>query len=157
MYDAMRAAMNFGMDYYLFGADSTREIGMANRIINFFEADDYQHARFNWDGSAPSEQYTEGEAGSNAVAAIALRSTPDSEDKIKRNLQNAWDVKFITGQYRYYEGLVHYLAMLHLSGNFKIWKPKPTAKSKTVELTTTEDDEYNGKKFHCGRTFKIVK
>jgi hypothetical protein len=37
MYDAMRCAMNFGMDYYLFGADSTREIEMATRIINFFE------------------------------------------------------------------------------------------------------------------------
>ena len=139
MYDAMRSAMNFGMDYYLFGADSTREIEMATRIINFFEKDGYQHARFNWDGSNPQEQYTQGEAGANAVAAIALRSTPGSEDKIKKNLQNAWDTKFMTGQYRYYDGLVHYLAMLHLSGTFKIWKPKPEVSEKEVTA-----NEYNG-------------
>lgn len=145
MYDAMRSAMNFGMDYYLFGADSTREIEMATRIINFFEKDGYQHARFNWDGSNPSEQYTQGEAGANAVAAIALRSTSGSEDKIKKNLQNAWDTKFMTGQYRYYDGLVHYLAMLHLSGNFKIWKPKPTVESeeKTIEGTEINGVTYN--------------
>ena len=29
----------------------------------------------------------------------------------------------MTGQYRYYDGLVHYLSMLHLCGTFKIWKP----------------------------------
>ena len=148
MYDAMRCAMNFGMDYYLFGADSTREIEMANRIINFFEKDGYQHARFNWDGSNPQEQYTQGEAGANAVAAIALRSTADSEEKIKKNLQNAWDTKFMTGQYRYYDGLVHYLAMLHLSGNFKIWKPKPTAEDKSVEA-----NEYCGVKIEKDTTF----
>ena len=148
MYDAMRCAMNFGMDYYLFGADSTREIEMANRIINFFEKDGYKHARFNWDGSNPQEQYTQGEAGANAVAAIALRSSADSEEKIKKNLQNAWDTKFMTGQYRYYDGLVHYLAMLHLSGNFKIWKPKPTAEDKSVEAS-----EYCGVKIEKDTTF----
>ena len=148
MYDAMRCAMNFGMDYYLFGADSTREIEMANRIINFFEKDGYQHARFNWDGSNPQEQYTQGEAGANAVAAIALRSTADSEEKIKKNLQNAWDTKFMTGQYRYYDGLVHYLSMLHLSGNFKIWKPKPTVEEKSVEAS-----EYCGVKIEKDTTF----
>lgn len=148
MYDAMRSAMNFGMDYYLFGADSTREIEMATRIINFFEKDGYQHARFNWDGSNPQEQYTQGEAGANAVAAIALRSTPGSEDKIKKNLQNAWDTKFMTGQYRYYDGLVHYLAMLHLSGTFKIWKPKPEVSEKEVTA-----NEYNGVNIANDTTF----
>ena len=148
MYDAMRCAMNFGMDYYLFGADSTREIEMAKRIIDFFEQDGYKHARFNWDGSNPQEQYTQGEAGANAVAAIALRSTADSEEKIKKNLQNAWDTKFMTGQYRYYDGLVHYLAMLHLSGNFKIWKPKPEVTDKEVSA-----NEYNGIKITKDTTF----
>ena len=148
MYDAMRCAMNFGMDYYLFGADSTREIEMATRIINFFEKDGYKHARFNWDGSNPQEQYTQGEAGANAVAAIALRSTADSEEKIKKNLQNAWDTKFMTGQYRYYDGLVHYLAMLHLSGNFKIWKPKPEVTEKEVSA-----NEYCGVKIEKDTTF----
>ena len=139
MYDAMRCAMNFAMDYYLFGADSTRQVEMAKRIIDFFEQDGYKHGRFNWDGSNPSENYTLGETGANAVAAIALKDMSGYEDIIKKNLQKAWDAKPMTGQYRYYDGLVHYLSMLHLCGSFKIWKPKPEMKQKTVEA-----DEYNG-------------
>jgi hypothetical protein len=133
MYDAMRCAMNFGMDYYLFGVDADRETEMAKRIIDFFERDGYQHGRFNWDGSNPSESYTTGEKGANAVATYALMNDASYEAAIKKNLEMAWNERFMTGQYRYYDGLVHYLAMLHLTGNFKIWKPKPTAEEKTIE------------------------
>jgi len=49
----------------------------------------------------------------------------------------------MTGQYRYYDGLVHYLAMLHLSGTFKIWKPKPKdVKEKTMEAAKIGDTEF---------------
>ena len=123
MYDAMRCAMNFGMDYYLFGADAERQTEMAKRIIDFFEKDGYKHARFNWDGSNPSEDYTLGQMGCNAVACYALMGEDGYHDQIVRNLQMAWNGQLMTGQYRYYEGLVHYLSMLHLCGSFKIWKP----------------------------------
>ncbi|MBP5539896.1 MAG: hypothetical protein J6X69_08805 [Bacteroidales bacterium] len=125
MYDAMRCAMNFGMDYYLFGVDATRQTQMAKRIIDFFEADGYKHARFNWDGTGASETYTLGETGANAVACYALMGTTGYEEIIRKNLQMAWDATLMTGQYRYYDGMVHYLSMLHLCGSFKIWKPKP--------------------------------
>ena len=58
MYDAMRCAMNVGMDYYLFGADAANQEAMMGRLINFFEKDGYTHARFNWDGSNAAETYT---------------------------------------------------------------------------------------------------
>lgn len=122
--EAIRCAMNFGMDYYLFRADDDRQKAMAKRIIDFFEADGYQHARFNWDGSSPSESYTVGQMGCNAVACYALMSEEGYEDIIKKNLQKAWDAVFMTGQYRYYDGMVHFLAMLHLCGSFRIWKPQ---------------------------------
>jgi len=140
MYDAMRCAMNFGMDYYLFGADSKRQEEMAKRIIDFFEKDGYKHARFNWDGSGGSEEYTLGETGANAVACYALMGVSGYEDIIKKNLKMAWDGKLMTGQYRYYDGLVHYLSMLHLLGSFKIWKPAPTVGEKTVAGPITEGD-----------------
>ena len=143
MYDAMRSAMNFGMDFYLFGADSVREVEMAKRIIDFFEKDKYEHARFNWDGTGGSESYTQGEKGANAVAALALKDVSGYDEIIKKNLQMAWDEPFMTGQYRYYDGLVHYLAMLHLSGTFKIWKPKPKdVKEKTMEAAKIGDTEF---------------
>ena len=148
MYDAMRCAMNFGMDYYLFGTDAKRETEMAKRIIDFFEKDGYQHARFNWDGSNPSESYTQGEKGANAVATYALMNESSYEDAIKKNLEMAWNEKFMTGQYRYYDGLVHYLAMLHLTGSFKIWKPKPKVEEKAVEA-----NEYCGVEIKNDTTF----
>ena len=147
MYDAMRCAMNFGMDYYLFGVDSARQEEMARRIIDFFEKDGYKHARFNWDGSNPQEQYTQGEAGANAVAAMALINDSKYDAAVKKNLELAWDTKFMTGQYRYYDGLVHYLAMLHLSGTFKIWKPKPNVES---EEKTINETEINGVTYNDG-------
>jgi endo-1,4-beta-D-glucanase Y len=143
MYDAMRCAMNFGMDYYLFGTDSKRQTEMAERLLNFFEKDGYKHARFNWDGSGASEQYTLGETGANAVATFALMDNPKYESIIKKNLKMAWDASLMTGQYRYYDGLVHYLAMLHLCGSFKIWKPAPKVEEKTVSQTTFDGVTYN--------------
>lgn len=148
MYDAMRCAMNFGMDYYLFGADSARQEEMARRIIDFFEKDGYKHARFNWDGSNPQEQYTLGETGANAVAAMALINDSKYDEAVKKNLKMAWDASLMTGQYRYYDGLVHYLAMLHLSGTFKIWKPKPEVTEKEVTA-----NEHNGVKIAKDTTF----
>jgi hypothetical protein len=64
---------------------------------------------------------------------------PANDDKVKTNLKKAWNGQLMTGQYRYYDGLVHYLAMLHLCGSFKIWKPAPTIKEKSISANS-----YNG-------------
>ena len=109
MYEAERAAMNFGMDYYLFNKGSDSLQIMAKRLIDFFESDGYAHARFDWDGKNPGETYTEGQKGCNAVACYALMDVEGYEEKIMKNLQMAWDVRPLFGQYRYYEGMVHYL------------------------------------------------
>ena len=122
MYEAERAAMNFGMDYYLFNKGSDSLQIMAKHLIDFFEADNYAHARFDWDGKNPGETYTEGQKGCNAVACYALMGVDGYDEIIRKNLQMAWDVRPLFGQYRYYEGMVHYLSMLHLCGAFKIWK-----------------------------------
>lgn len=122
MYEAMRCAMNFGTDYYLTGKDAARQKIMAARLIDFFDNDGYSHARFNWDGTGASENYTIGEAGTNAVACICLMDDPDYSSKVLKNMQLAWEAAPMTSQYRSYDGLVHYLSMLHLCGMFKIWE-----------------------------------
>ena len=122
MYSAMQCAMNVGMDYYLFRADDERQTTLAKRIIDFFEKDNYTHARFNWDGSNPSEVYTLGETGCNAVICYALADLDQYKDAVRKNLELAWDAKLLTGTYRYHDGITHYLAMLHLCGSFRIWE-----------------------------------
>ena len=151
MYDAMRCAMNVGMDYYLFGADKKTQNSMMTRLINHFENDGYSHARFNWDGTGGSESYTLGECGANAVGCFALMDDPANDEKVKTNLKKAWNGQLMTGQYRYYDGLVHYLAMLHLCGSFKIYKPSPKFEAK--EVKGIESVEYKGVTYTEDTTF----
>ena len=146
-FDAIRCPMNYGMDSYLFGVDMERQTKIAKVITDFFENDGYQHGHFNWDGTSGYGAFTIGQAGANAVATYALLEEESYKDLVKKVLQKAWDSKPIVGSQRYYDGLVHYLAMLHLTGNFKIWKAKPEAEKKTVT------GEYYGIKSDKDTTF----
>lgn len=146
-FDAIRCPMNYGMDSYLFGVDMERQTKIAKVITDFFERDGYRHGHFNWDGTSGYGDFTIGQAGANAVATYALLEENDYTDLVKKVLQKAWDSKPIVGSQRYYDGLVHFLAMLHLTGNFKIWKAKPEVEQKTAE------GEYNGVKYEKDTTF----
>ena len=147
-FDAIRCPMNYGMDYYLFGADAERQTKIAKVLTDFFEKDGYKHGHFNWDGTSGYGNFTIGQAGANAVATYALLKEDSYKDLVKKVLQKAWDSKPIVGSQRYYDGLVHYLAMLHLTGHFKIWKAKPQVEKKTVNA-----NEYNGTKYEKDTTF----
>jgi oligosaccharide reducing-end xylanase len=146
-FDAIRCPMNYGMDSYLFGVDMERQTKIAKVITDFFEKDGYRHGHFNWDGTNGYGDFTIGQAGANAVATYALLEEDGYKDLVKKVLQKAWDSKPIVGSQRYYDGLVHYLAMLHLTGNFKIWKKKPEIEKKTAE------GEYNGVSYENDTTF----
>ena len=146
-FDAIRCPMNYGMDSYLFGVDMERQTKIAKVITDFFERDGYRHGHFNWDGTSGYGDFTIGQAGANAVATYALLEEEGYKDLVKKVLQKAWDSKPIVGSQRYYDGLVHYLAMLHLTGNFKIWKEKPEIEKKTAE------GEYNGVSYENDTTF----
>lgn len=146
-FDAIRCPMNYGMDSYLFGVDMERQTKIAKVITDFFERDGYRHGHFNWDGTSGYGEFTIGQAGANAVATYALLEEEGYKDLVKKVLQKAWDSKPIVGSQRYYDGLVHYLAMLHLTGNFKIWKEKPEMEQKTVD-----SNAYNGVTYDSATT-----
>ena len=62
-----------------------------------------------------------GMAGANAVAAFALaHSTPEHQCLAREIVQRLWDAEPPTGKYRYYEGMVYFLSMLHVSGKFEL-------------------------------------
>lgn len=120
MYDAIRCAMNIGMDYYLTGKDKSRQGDVMKRMLRFFKNDGYAHGHFPVDGSNPFGGYSRGMDGSNAVGAIALAKSDDPAERAlaAEFIQRLWDAEPPTGKYRYYEGMVYFLSMLHLSGNF---------------------------------------
>ncbi len=117
-FDAIRCAMNVGMDYYWFGKDAANQTDMMTRLLNFFKQDNYVHGQFNLDGSAPAGGYSAGMAGANAVGAFALKD----KNLAKEYLQRLWDEPLPTGRFRYYNGMVYMLSVLHVSGNFRIIK-----------------------------------
>ena len=122
MYDAIRCAMNIGMDYYLTGKDTTRQSEVMDRMLRFFKRDGFTHGHFSVDGKNAFGSYSRGMEGSNAVGAIALAKSdnPDRRAIATEFIQRCWDAEPPTGKYRYYEGMVYFLSMLHLSGNFTL-------------------------------------
>ena len=116
-YDAIRCAMNIGMDYYWFGKDAKRQQQMMNRLLGFIKKDGCKHVCFEWDGSDPTGEYGEVHIGANAVGAMAL-----SDEKLKREyIERLWNTRFPSGPFRYYNGMIYMLSMLHVSGEFRIW------------------------------------
>lgn len=122
MYDAVRCAMNIGMDYYLSGKDKKRQTEVMGRMLNFFKNDDFNHRYYSLDGSRGFEEYSCGMAGANGVGALALVESddPSQRELAKEYLQMLWDAEPPTGKFRYYEGLVYFLSLLHASGNFAL-------------------------------------
>lgn len=121
-YDAIRCAMNVGMDYYLTGKARPQQQEMMRRLLQFFKNDGFTHGQFNLDGTEPTDGYTEGMAGANAVGAFALADSDSEEDRAlaREYIQRLWDIQPPKGKWRYYVGMVYFLSMLHVSGHFDL-------------------------------------
>ena len=98
-FDAIRCAMNIGMDAHWFGTDKERQAAMVDRLLRFFKQDNFAHGQFN------------------AVALFACPDHPLAQEYLRR----LWEVPLPTGKFRYYTGMVYMLSMLHVTGNFRVW------------------------------------
>lgn len=116
-FDAIRCAMNIGMDAHWFGTDKERQAAMVDRLLRFFKQDNFAHGQFNLDGTQSTGDYGAGMAGANAVALFACPDHPLAQEYLRR----LWEVPLPTGKFRYYTGMVYMLSMLHVTGNFKVW------------------------------------
>ncbi len=118
--DAWRTAMHIAVDYAWFAADEW-QIEQSNRLLRFFYnlGIDRYNSRFRIDGTPEFPQHRSlGLIAMNAAAALA------ADDPIRLEFVRAfWDAPLNTGQYRYYDNLLYMLALLHLSGNFRIYAP----------------------------------
>ena len=127
-YDAIRCAMNVGMDFNWFRSDSANQNQMMTKLLTFFKNDSYTHSYFDWDGGNADGSYSQGIASANGVGCFAV----SDQSLAKENLNKLWAMSAPTGQWRYYNGMVYMLGMLHASGNFKIYKPAPAIKDTTI-------------------------
>ncbi len=116
--DAWRCAMNVAVDYAWFAADDW-QIEQSNRLLTFFHelGIGQYNSRFTIDGEpAPPNHRSSGLIAMNATASLAA-STDIQWDFI----EEFWNMPIPSGEYRYYDGLLYFMALLHLSGNFQIY------------------------------------
>lgn len=119
-YDAWRVAMNIAIDYTWFAKDKW-EVEQSNRLLQFFYSqgmDTYGHL-FTVDGKILSNDLRTGLLAMNAVAALAANI-----EQRKEFVEALWKTQVPDGIERYYDGLLYMLAMLQLSGNFRIYKER---------------------------------
>ena len=119
-FDAWRTLSNVAVDYAWFGADPW-QVEQSNRVLAFLASqgiDSYPN-QYALDGKALSGDHSTGLVSMAAVAALAA-----DENTGKPFVQALWDVSVPSGKWRYYDGMLYLLGLLHVSGNFKIYAPR---------------------------------
>jgi oligosaccharide reducing-end xylanase len=98
--DAVRCVMNIMMDH------------------NFFNADPWQTSYASKYGAyiKTHSNNTTAMLACNGLLGFGL-----PEDSGKSFVQALWSAKIPTGSYRYYDGTLYMLALLHVSGTFHLW------------------------------------
>jgi oligosaccharide reducing-end xylanase len=64
-----------------------------------------------------------GDHSTGLVAMAAVAALAASPEVGKPFVQALWDARIPSGQWRYYDGMLYMLALLHVSGNFHIYIP----------------------------------
>ncbi len=118
-FDAFRIASNVALDWEWFAADQW-EVEQSNRLLDFFRAQglDRYVNHYTLDGQPLSDDRSAGLIAMNAVAGLAA-----DPQKSADFVQALWNLDIPTGQRRYYDGLLYFLALLQVSGNYRIYTP----------------------------------
>ena len=122
-FDAWRTAMNWSVDWAWWARDP-REKELSDRLQAFFMTQvmtNYAN-QFTLDGKPLSTDHSSGLVTMNAVASLAA-TQPRAHDFVEA----LWKQRVPTGQWRYYDGLLYLMGLLHCSGEFRIWPPQANA------------------------------
>lgn len=121
-YDAWRVAMNVAVDAHLYGAENWHKNAI-NSLLGFLDYDknnngDKCYKQLYAYGSAETQQCAgTGQKATNAVATLASTDSAMAETFFN----DFWSESQPTGDWRYYNGCLYMLAMLHVTGNFKLY------------------------------------
>jgi oligosaccharide reducing-end xylanase len=117
--DSWRTAMNWSVDWAWWAKDA-RQCDLSDRLQGFFERQGVSScgSRFTPEGKPLSNDHSPGLVAMNAVASLAA-----TQPRARKFLEELWNTPVPSGQYRYYNGMLYLLALLHCSGEFRIWAP----------------------------------
>ncbi|MEJ2708219.1 MAG: glycosyl hydrolase family 8 [Anaerolineales bacterium] len=115
-FDAWRTLSNVAVDYAWFAADPW-QVEQSNRVLDFLtsQGDRYPN-QYTLEGTPLSNDHSTGLAAMAAVAALAAEP-----EKGTPFVQALWEAQIPSGKWRYYDGLLYLMGLLHASGHFKIY------------------------------------
>lgn len=118
-FDAWRTAANIACDYAWWGKDDWA-VTHADTIQQFFYDKGLEDYGNQWSltGNQLSADHSAGLVAMNAVASLAA-----SKSISKDFVEELWNVSATKGKYRYYDGCLYMLGLLHVSGNFRAYFP----------------------------------
>jgi len=119
-YDAWRTAMNWSVDWSWWGKDA-RERELSDRLQAFFKSKGMTNYsdRLTLGGTPIGTDHSQGLVAMNAVASLAA-----TKPRSKEFVEALWNLPVPDGQWRYYNGMLYLMALLHCSGEFQIWMPQ---------------------------------
>ena len=132
-FDAWRIAANIACDYAWWAQDSWATTH-ANRIQSFFydQGVDSYGNQWSLDGKNLSTDHSPGLVAMNATASLA-----SSDKKSWSFLEDLWNISPTTGKYRYYDGCLYMMGLLHCSGKFRAYLSSNTPVVVNGKISTT--------------------
>jgi oligosaccharide reducing-end xylanase len=119
-YDSWRTASNWSVDWSWWHKAATEQ-QLSDRIQAFFFSQGLSSYgdQYTLEGKQLEAIHAPGLVATNAVASLAA-TNPQARDFVKA----LWSTPIPSGQFRYYDGMLYLLGMLHCSGQFSIWQPR---------------------------------
>jgi oligosaccharide reducing-end xylanase len=119
--DAWRVAMNWSVDWSWWAKDP-RQRELSDRIQAFFESRGLETYGDNWtlDGQPLRDRHSPGLVSTNGVASLAATDAA----RAKRFVEALWNLDVPSSRvFRYYDGLLYLMSLMHASGRFRIIVP----------------------------------
>ena len=118
-FDAFRVAQNIAVDYAWFGVDPW-QVEQSNRLLDFFAKQKPGYvSNYTLAGKPLVTFRSTGLVAMNATAGLAA-TTPHA----RAFVSDLWNAAVPSGQWRYYDGLLYMLGLLHSSGHYRIYAPR---------------------------------
>jgi oligosaccharide reducing-end xylanase len=119
-YDSWRTASNWSVDWSWW-RKAPQEQELSDRIQAFFLSQGLQKYgdSYTLDGKMMHENRSTGLVATNAVASLAA-----TDPRAKEFVKALWETPVPSGQYRYYDGMLYLMSLLHCSGEFRVWTPR---------------------------------
>lgn len=121
-FDAWRTAVNWAVDYAWWAGNPGAKT-LTDRLQSFFASQGVNAYvnQFSLAGKPLSSDQSPGLIASNGAASLSA-----TDARAWDFVQGLWNLQPPTGQYRYYDGLLSFMALLHTSGNFRVYQPSGT-------------------------------